>query len=125
MDDMSIKNINTVMPMVGMGKSPQTKLENEAMPQQRDKSVQPPVKEEQNEDKKAATPSALVNLANDHITNFSTKIAFSYDAEREIPMILVTEKDTGKVIRQIPPEQMLDLMEKMDEIAGIIYNGRA
>ncbi len=67
----------------------------------------------------------LVELANRYIDRFTTKISFNYDPELKIPMIYVTEKDTGRVIRQIPPEQMVDLMKKMEEIAGIIYNRRA
>ncbi len=67
----------------------------------------------------------LVEMANRMVTRFSTKITFLYDPETKVRKILVTEKDTGKVIRQIPPEQMVDLMKKMEEIAGIIYNGRA
>lgn len=67
----------------------------------------------------------LVEKANKHVETFSTKISFSYDPERQRTTILVTDKETGKLIRQIPQEEMIQLMEKMEEIAGIIFNGRA
>ena len=67
----------------------------------------------------------LVEMANQFVKRFSTKISFYYDPEHKISKILVTEKDTGKIIREIPPDQMVNLMDKLEEIAGIIFNGRA
>jgi len=37
-------------------------------------------------------------------------------------MITVTEEDTGKVIREIPPEEVLDLTAKLEEMIGIIFD---
>ncbi len=86
--------------------------------------------EEENKDTRAAEDvkvpvNKLVEMANQFVQRFSTKISFDYDPQRKTSKILVTEKDTGRVIREIPPGQMVDLMQKMEEIAGIIYNGRA
>jgi flagellar protein FlaG len=69
--------------------------------------------------------SELVEKVKKHVQSFSTKIAFSFDPERKQLVIIVTDTATGKVIRQIPQEEMMDLMDKMEEIAGIIFNGRA
>ncbi len=82
-------------------------------------------KEDKTDENKNVAVDRLVEMANQFIQRFSTKISFYYDPQRNVSKILVTEKETGKVIREIPPEQMVDLMQKMDEIAGIIYNGRA
>lgn len=81
-------------------------------------------KEEKTEEKNVAVDK-LVEMANQYIKRFSTKVSFYYDPQKDVSKILVTEKETGRVIREIPPEQMADLLKKMDEIAGIIYNGRA
>jgi|GEM_PF-6073775 len=74
---------------------------------------------------KVIDSAELVEKANKHVEAFSTKISFSYDPKRQQTTIFVTDKETGKLIRQIPQEEMLQLMEKMEEIAGIIFNGRA
>jgi len=66
----------------------------------------------------------LVNEVSQIVNKFSTKISFTLDAESKHPMILVKDRETGAVIRQIPPKEMLELRKKMEEIAGIIYNGR-
>lgn len=72
----------------------------------------------------AANTSELVNQVNQFVDRFSTKVAFSFDPDSKEAQIVVTEKETGKVIRQIPPKEMLQLKKKMQEIAGIIFNGR-
>ncbi len=56
---------------------------------------------------------------------FTTKLSFSVDPKSKDAVIYVTEKDTGKVIRQIPPEEIQKLTERMNEIVGILYNRRA
>lgn len=39
-------------------------------------------------------------------------------------MVKVLNKDTGELIREIPPEKTLDLVAKMMEIAGILIDER-
>ena len=79
---------------------------------------------EQNEGDANVPANKLVDMANQFIKRFSTKVTFKYDPQNNQSKILVIEKETGKVIREIPPQQMVDLMQKMEDIAGIIYNGR-
>ena len=61
---------------------------------------------------------------NEFVDSVGTKISFTFDEKTKRPIIIVTEKDSGKIIRQIPPEEMLVLIQKMEEIAGIIFNRR-
>lgn len=39
-------------------------------------------------------------------------------------MVKVRNKDTGELIREVPPEKTLDLVAKMMEIAGILVDER-
>lgn len=39
-------------------------------------------------------------------------------------MVKVLNKDTGELIREVPPEKTLDLVAKMMEIAGILIDER-
>jgi flagellar protein FlaG len=66
----------------------------------------------------------IVKEVNSIVEQFSGKVSFSFDPETNRTAIQVIDKETGEVIRQIPPKEMLTLMEKMEEIAGIIYDGR-
>lgn len=44
-----------------------------------------------------------------------------HDKTHEI-MVKVLNKDTGEVIREVPPEKTLDLVAKMMELAGILVD---
>jgi flagellar protein FlaG len=37
-------------------------------------------------------------------------------------LIKVVSQETGEVIREIPPEEMLDLAVKMEEMAGVLFH---
>ncbi|ADC90070.1 flagellar protein FlaG protein [Thermocrinis albus DSM 14484] len=51
----------------------------------------------------------------------NTYLRIDIDRELDIPVVRIVERDTGKVIRQIPPEYILDLMRKIDEMLGILF----
>lgn len=40
-------------------------------------------------------------------------------------MVKVLSRDTGEVIREIPPEELLKLAARMEEMAGVLFNERA
>ena len=65
----------------------------------------------------------MVENIQSHISNLNVCFTLSeYGEDRENVCIKVTERDTGKVIREIPPKELQDLYAKMNEIAGIIFS---
>ena len=46
------------------------------------------------------------------------------DQDLEIPIVKILEKETNRVIRQIPPEYLLELMKKIDQLLGILIDER-
>ena len=71
------------------------------------------------------TASDLTNLVasvNEYVKVFSTKVTFGYDYENERQIILVKDSETGEIIRQIPPKEMINLLKQLDKISGIIYH---
>jgi len=123
MDDMVIKTDTSFRRTTPVKTAGSVNLNNQQVEERAAKREEE--SEAKNEKAKNVNSAELAEKANKHVEAFSTKIAFNYDSERQQSMILVTDKETGKVIRQIPAEEMLDLMDKMEEIAGIIFNGRA
>jgi flagellar protein FlaG len=50
-------------------------------------------------------------------------IAFStYGSNNQKISITVTDKETGEVIREIPPEELQQLFVKLDELAGMFVD---
>ena len=51
-----------------------------------------------------------------------TRCEYSYHKETKRVSIKVIDKKTDKVIREIPPEKSLDMLQKMWEMAGILVD---
>ncbi|PYI51182.1 flagellar protein FlaG [Paenibacillus flagellatus] len=52
----------------------------------------------------------------------ATVLDFSVHKSTNQIMVKVLERDTGRVIREIPPEKMLDFVAKLCEMAGILVD---
>ncbi|MDE7060457.1 MAG: flagellar protein FlaG, partial [Lachnospiraceae bacterium] len=67
-----------------------------------------------------------VNQANNKLKlkqkHMSTKCEFSYHEPTGRISIKVMDKETDEVIREIPPEETLEMVEKMWELAGLIVD---
>ncbi|KAA3617656.1 MAG: flagellar protein FlaG [Calditrichaeota bacterium] len=66
----------------------------------------------------------LVEQANQIADANNKEINFRMDNEGDPPVIIVSDKETGEVIRQIPSEEMIRLNDKMEDFVGLIFNGR-
>jgi flagellar protein FlaG len=53
-----------------------------------------------------------------------TSLQFSVHKQTKQIMVKVLNKDTGEVIREIPPEKTLDIVAKLWEMAGIFVDER-
>lgn len=53
-----------------------------------------------------------------------TRCEYSYHKETNRVSIKVFDADTDEVIREIPPEKSLDMLQKMWEMAGILIDER-
>jgi flagellar protein FlaG len=54
----------------------------------------------------------------------TTSLDFSVHKQTKQIMVKVLDKETGEVIREIPPEKNLDLLAKLWEMAGILIDER-
>jgi len=63
--------------------------------------------------------------ANEMARKFSRELSFSYDERIDKVVVTVREGDTDKVVRQLPPEEMIRLSVKMDDILGMLINQSA
>ncbi|MGB5993494.1 MAG: flagellar protein FlaG, partial [Desulfobacterales bacterium] len=49
-------------------------------------------------------------------------LQFSVNKDSGRIMVTVTDKDTGEVIREIPPSEIVKFAEKFDEMVGMIFD---
>ena len=71
-----------------------------------------------------AVEKMLVKV-NELAKSLSRKLSFSYDDRIDKIIVKVMEGDGKKIVRQIPPEEMIRLSLKMDEIMGMLINQNA
>ncbi len=76
------------------------------------------------ENKKVAqsTIDSTMSDINSKIKMSNTQLQYSIDEETQRISIKVIDQDTDKVIREIPPEETLEAIKKIWEIAGIIVD---
>lgn len=61
-----------------------------------------------------------------NIDRMNVSLRFStYGKDDDRTSVTVVEKETGKVVREIPAEEVQRLQERMEEVIGLIFNGNA
>ena len=81
--------------------------------------------QEQVADGKKVAQSTIDNTiseTNSKIKMSNTQLQYSIDEETQRISIKIIDKDTEKVIREVPPEETLEAIKKIWEIAGIIVD---
>lgn len=66
----------------------------------------------------------LKNL-NKLIGPLGTKLAFELNDETGTMIVQVRNRETDKIIRQFPPEEMLQLEAKIKELVGLLFDKEA
>lgn len=80
--------------------------------------------ETENENRKVSksTIDSTVSETNSKIKMANTQLQYSIDDETQRISIKIIDKNTEEVIREVPPEETLEAIKKIWEIAGIIVD---
>jgi len=63
-----------------------------------------------------------VELINETVKMVDKKFEFEVHEGTKRTMVKVIDKETEEVIREIPPEEVLNLVEKMNELVGLMMD---
>ena len=94
------------------------RLPAEQATNQKDKEVQQPVKSLDLPDLEELAADVLKNLNIMH----NVDLQFSVHKASGKIMVTVVDESTGKVVREIPQSEILELAAKMDEMVGMIFD---
>jgi flagellar protein FlaG len=75
------------------------------------------------QEKRDVKPEELQKLIEEVRKKFdmlSKYLKIDIDQELEIPVVKIMERDTNRVIRQIPPDYLLELMKRIDQLLGLL-----
>uniref|UniRef100_A0A7C5X2L9 Flagellar protein FlaG n=1 Tax=Thermocrinis ruber TaxID=75906 RepID=A0A7C5X2L9_9AQUI len=105
-------NQQQVQPMDGALK----KLQKEADQQVQDAQEKRDIKSEELQ--------KLIEEVKRKFDMLSKYLKIDIDQELDIPVVKIMEKDTNRVIRQIPPDYLLELMKRIDQLLGLLMERR-
>lgn len=69
--------------------------------------------------------SESIQQLNDQLQKFNRDLQFVADEGTGKRVVKVIDSNTGAVIRQIPPEEILRIMQNIDNMSGLIFNNKA
>lgn len=65
-----------------------------------------------------------ISKANSKLKSHNTKCEFGYHEDTRRVTIKILDEETEEVIREIPPEKTLEMIQKMWELAGLLIDER-
>jgi len=78
--------------------------------------------EKQDKDKLKKELQKVTEELNKALNPLSTSLKFQFNDKIEELMVKVIDTKDNKVIREYPPKEALELMEKMREIVGLLFD---
>ena len=64
----------------------------------------------------------ILRQLNKTLEVFDTHVSLSLDDKSHQNVIKVIDNESGKVVRQIPSEQLMRISERINELLGVIYD---
>ena len=87
--------------------------------------TRPQEKVRKNEQSLQISQEALDDLKNDFEMIHNVGLHFSLHQETNRTIVRVINEETQELIREIPSEEVLDIIVKMDEMMGILFDKKA
>ncbi len=104
--------------------------------------IQPPVKPDANQNAKGFSNGKkaqdgnmaqedpgktrkLMEEVQDYLDNLNIQLSFDVHEKTGEMVVQVLDRETGDLIRQLPPENLLDLKDKLNELRGVLFHQRA
>ena len=117
----------------GFDKNAQIPVSASILPEQTVRSQHKAVKELKQVNEKSAKSAAENQLGKSQLSKYAEKLSkvmeilnhsirFAVDDESDRMIVKVVNSETNEVIRQIPPKEMLQLMHRLDQMAGLMLD---
>jgi len=69
----------------------------------------------------AAEVESTVAAVNDVLEHTNVGLRYRVDDETEDLIVSVVDRNTGEVLRQVPPDQILRMRQRMQELVGVLF----
>ncbi len=130
--EVKVNHVTTVAADMWVREDPQWKPQTVIAPVESSQdtsrvNTQRPEEEQQDFGTDLVTKKDVQNVLEDvqqYLLQQGIRLSFEVHDKTGDLVVRVLDKDTGEVIRQIPPEEMLKLREKLEELTGVLLNGK-
>ncbi|SFM42892.1 flagellar protein FlaG [Thermodesulforhabdus norvegica] len=65
----------------------------------------------------------LAEQIENYLKEINVKLSFKIDKKTHDVVVRVINRETGELIRQIPPDELLKLRQKLEELVGVLFHG--
>ena len=114
-------NINNVGTVGGIEAQTQTTVKNDTAAKA---AQQNQATEVQQNDSRVETTKEMAKVLDEMMSDLGTNLGFTIREDMDNQVIVeVKNKSTNELIRQIPSEELLQIMEKMEALSGMIFDG--
>ncbi len=120
---MDIKGINNIMDRAISQGSQEVELQRQI-----EKSPVQQVKEQNEQNLQKLSKDQLEDLFKSMKEKFdymNKYLKIEIDKDLHEPVVKIVDKRTNQVVRQIPPEYLLEIAKKLDELVGLLFNKEA
>ena len=66
----------------------------------------------------------IIDKINENVNILNQDVKFSYNDTIKSLTVKVIDASTGKLIREIPPKEVINLQKKLSEVVGIIFDSK-
>ncbi len=66
----------------------------------------------------------IISKLNENVSMLNQNVKFAYNDTIKSLTVEVLDASTGKVIREIPPKEVINLQKKLSEVVGIIFDSK-
>ncbi len=73
----------------------------------------------------AVQAEALADELNQALAQIDGSYSVSVDGDTGMMVVRITDVDTGEIVKQVPPQQVLDTSITVEKIIGLLVNDRA
>jgi uncharacterized FlaG/YvyC family protein len=84
-----------------------------------DIAVEQPRKDLQKETRSAEEIHKDLEMINEQLKSSNSSLQFSIDDKTNDVIVRIVDRDSGEVIRQIPPESIVKLRDSMKDMSGL------
>lgn len=113
--DPNLQDTPLVQPVPKSEKGSETKVDNEEKARKENALKAEPNPEDTKE---------LVGEVDSYLKDLNIQLNFNIEDKTGDLVVKVMNRETGDVIRQIPPESLLKLREKLKELRGVLFDGK-